>query len=257
MKNLSIGRRMLFVFALMAMAQAVVAGISLRGFGLSNADLLEVYQERLVPASQLGRINDLMHNSIEQLTIAVIARPSPQNVQKYIDRVESNLAEIDRQVHDYTNHVAADEDKKLLADWTAKRATLIDKGIKPAIVALKTQAFNDAEDTVLGIAVKQFVAVQQDFDAMIASELKNAERTHEGGDARYGFTRNLTIGAVLLALGICAVMALYVRRSVSNPLAAMTSAMRQLAAGQLDVEIPATARKDEVGQMAGAVEVFK
>ena len=42
MKNQSIGRRMLFVFALMAAAQTVVAAISLRGFGLSNDDLLEV-----------------------------------------------------------------------------------------------------------------------------------------------------------------------------------------------------------------------
>ena len=65
--------------------------IALRGVGLSNDDLAEVYQQRLVPVSQLARINDLMHVSIEQLTIAVIARPSPLNVQKYIDRVEANL----------------------------------------------------------------------------------------------------------------------------------------------------------------------
>ncbi len=248
---------MLFVFALMAAAQAVVAGISLRGFGLSNDDLLEVYQERLVPVSQLGRINDLMHTSVEQLTIAVIARPSPQNVQKYIDRVEGNLAEIDRLVHDYTNHVASDEDKKLVDAWTAKRATLIEKGIKPAIAALKSQSFNDAEDTVLGIAVKQFAAVQQDFDAIVANELKNAERTHEAGDSRYAFTRYLTIGAVLLALGMCALIAVYVSRSISKPLAAMTAAMRRLAAGELEIGVPATARGDEIGQMAGAVQVFK
>ena len=257
MKTLSIGRRMLFVFALMAMAQAIVAGISLRGFGLSNDDLLEVYQERLVPVSQLGRINDLMHNSIEQLTIAVIARPSPQNVQKYIDRVQGNLTEIDRLVGDYTGHVVSDEDKKLLSDWSTKRATLVEKGIKPAIADLKGQVFNDAEDTVLGVAVKQFAAVQQDFDAIVASELKNAERTHQAGDSRYAFTRYLTIGAVLLALGMCAAMALYVSRAISKPLATMTAAMRRLAAGELEVGIPATARGDEIGCMAKAVQVFK
>src|SRR5450759_4544043 len=154
MRSLSIKAKMLAVFALITLALAVVAIIALRGVSLLNDDLSELYQERLVPVSQLGRINDLMHASIEQLTIAIIARPSPQNVQKYIDRVEANLAEIDSLVKDYTKHVVSDEDKKLLGEWTALRDALIGKGIKPAVSALKTQVFNDAEDIVLGVAVK-------------------------------------------------------------------------------------------------------
>src|SRR3954468_7334375 len=119
MSRLSIKLRMLIVFAAIAVVEIVVAVIGLRGVGLSNDDLAEVYQERLVPVSQLARINELMHGSIEQLTIAVIARPSPQNVQKYIDRVELNLKEIDRQAKDYARHITTDSGKKLLADWTA------------------------------------------------------------------------------------------------------------------------------------------
>src|SRR5665647_1269229 len=106
MRGFSIKAKMLAVFALIAFAVAVLAVIALRGVSLLNDDLAEVYQERLIPVSQLGRINDLMHVSIEQLTIAVIARPSPQNVQKYIERVETNLAEIDNWVTDYSKNVA-------------------------------------------------------------------------------------------------------------------------------------------------------
>ena len=110
MRSLSIKAKMLAVFALITLALAVVAVIAIRGVSLLNDDLSELYQERLVPVSQLARINDLMHVSIEQLTIAVIARPSPQNVQKYIERVETNLAEIDNLVKDYARHVVSDED---------------------------------------------------------------------------------------------------------------------------------------------------
>jgi methyl-accepting chemotaxis protein len=139
MRGLSIKGRLLIVFALIAFTQVIVAVIALRGVGLSSDDLAQVYQERLVPVSQLARINDLMHVSIEQLTIAVIARPSPSNVQKYIDRVESNLAEIDGLIEDYAKHVASDEDRRFLAEWTTHRDMLIGKGIKPAIAALKAQ----------------------------------------------------------------------------------------------------------------------
>jgi methyl-accepting chemotaxis protein len=46
-------------------------------------------------------------------------------------------------------------------------------------------------------------------------------------------------------------------RSIVPPLKAMTLTMGKLAGGDLTATIPATERKDEVGQMAKAVQVFK
>src|SRR5271156_5565854 len=61
--------------------------------------------------------------------------------------------------------------------------------------------------------------------------------------------------AVLLALS--ALLAVLIGRSIARPVVAMTAAMRQLAAGDKAVEIPGVGRKDEIGEMAGAVQVFK
>src|SRR5947207_760650 len=216
-----------------------------------------MYQERLVPVSQLARINDLVHSSIEQLTIAVIARPSPQNVQRYTDRVENNLAEIDDLVRKYVSHVVSDENKKLFAEWSALREQFAGKAIKPAITNLKSQDFNAAEDTILGVAVKQFAKLQQLFDTIIANELRSAEHTRDAADARYRFTRYLMIGAVLFALGLGVVTAIYVNRGITGPLAGMTSAMKLLASGDLETVIPAIGRRDEIGHMAEAVGIFK
>ena len=257
MKSLSIKAKMLAVFALIAFAMAAVAMIAIRGVSLLNDDLSELYQQRLVPVSQLAHINDLMHVSVEQLTIAIIARPSPQNVQKYIDRVETNLAEVDSLARKYTQHVVSEEDKKRLGEWNAVRNELVEQAIKPAIAHLKAQSFGDAEDTVLGIAVKKFAGVQQLFDTIVAEELKGAERTRSAADGRYSFTRYLMIGAVLFALGLGGVMALYVNRGITGPLAGMTSAMKQLAGGDLGIAIPAAGRRDEIGDMAEAVGVFR
>ena len=257
MSRLNIKRRLLIIFILVALVQVAIAWIGLRGFGLSNDDLAEVYQERLVPVSQLARINDLMHSSIEQLTIAVVARPSPSNVQKYIDRVTGNLAEIDKLATEYGRHVATDEDKKLFQQWTAEREALVAKAINPAVKDLKAQQFNDAEDTVLGVAIKRFTTVQQLFETIVAAELKAAEITRNAADSRYRLTRYVMLAAILFALGLSAVIAVYVDRAISGPLNAMTSAMKRLAGGDHDVQIPATDRKDEIGHMAEAVAVFR
>jgi len=46
-------------------------------------------------------------------------------------------------------------------------------------------------------------------------------------------------------------------RSLTKPIGGMTAAMRRLADHDLTVDIPATGRGDELGEMAGAMQVFK
>ncbi len=59
---------------------------------------------------------------------------------------------------------------------------------------------------------------------------------------------------VLLVAGIVAVL---VGRSMARPIKALESAMRTIAAGNHMVVVPGAGRKDEIGSMAGAVEIFK
>ena len=57
---------------------------------------------------------------------------------------------------------------------------------------------------------------------------------------------------------LAAVLACYLlARGISSPIRAMTGAMTSLAAGDLSIAVSGTARRDEVGEMARALEVFK
>jgi methyl-accepting chemotaxis protein len=60
-----------------------------------------------------------------------------------------------------------------------------------------------------------------------------------------------------LALLIGGLIAFFIARSVSNPITALTKAMRELANGNFDVVLPGLKRKDEVGNIAKAVDEFK
>lgn len=59
---------------------------------------------------------------------------------------------------------------------------------------------------------------------------------------------------VIFAIGF---VAWFILARVVRPLGQMTSAMRTLATQDLSIEIPATERADEIGEMASAVQVFK
>ena len=58
-----------------------------------------------------------------------------------------------------------------------------------------------------------------------------------------------------IALG--ALLAWLIGRAIANPIKGMTDAMTQLAGGNLKVEVPAVGNKDEIGEMAKAVLVFR
>jgi methyl-accepting chemotaxis protein len=66
----------------------------------------------------------------------------------------------------------------------------------------------------------------------------------------------IIIGAALAGLLLLAVT-LVVTRSVTRPIGGLVAAMKKLAAGNFDVVLPGLGRKDEVGAIAAAVELFK
>ncbi|HMO41958.1 MAG TPA: methyl-accepting chemotaxis protein [Phenylobacterium sp.] len=70
-------------------------------------------------------------------------------------------------------------------------------------------------------------------------------------------TTVILIATVIVAAAIAGVLGWLLSKMIAAPINAMTNAMRRLAEGDSSVEIPARGRKDEVGHMAEAVQVFK
>jgi methyl-accepting chemotaxis protein len=60
-----------------------------------------------------------------------------------------------------------------------------------------------------------------------------------------------------LAVVIALLASLVVSRGITRPVGAMTQAMKKLADGDLTVEVPAKENRDEIGDMAKTVQVFK
>ncbi len=63
---------------------------------------------------------------------------------------------------------------------------------------------------------------------------------------------------VSIGAGIAGIIAAFlIGRSISRPVLSMTTAMENLAEGNLTIDIPGQNRKDEIGNMSKAVQVFK
>src|SRR5215204_1188763 len=99
-------------------------------------------------------------------------------------------------------------------------------------------------------AVQAFFAVR---DAALA------EAGERAGAARDGALTMLALAglAVVALLGVLGGVTVMLRRRVITPLATLTGVVGELAAGRHDVTIPTVERADEIGAMAGSLQVFK
>jgi methyl-accepting chemotaxis protein len=70
--------------------------------------------------------------------------------------------------------------------------------------------------------------------------------------------QQLTLTAALLVVAFTGIIVSFLTgRSISRPVVAMSKAMHELAAGNFEVQLPGLDRRDEVGQMAHAIQEFK
>jgi methyl-accepting chemotaxis protein len=88
------------------------------------------------------------------------------------------------------------------------------------------------------------LAVVEGFDFMLAAENESTELF------------NIQIFLVCLMLGLGLGIALYLGRQFARPIQAITAVTSRLAMGDDKVEIPGGRRRDEIGAMARALEIF-
>ena len=69
--------------------------------------------------------------------------------------------------------------------------------------------------------------------------------------------RNFLLIGTLIGSALLLMFGIFIGRSISVPIQKMTSAMKSLADGDLNCEIPYAENRDEIGSMAGAVQIFK
>lgn len=107
-------------------------------------------------------------------------------------------------------------------------------------------------------------AISKEFQAIapvIADSQEVLERYYVEADAASNAVRAATgqrmIVAFVAAALLVSALSLLVGRSVSKALTGMTAAMRKLAGGDFSVVLPGLGRRDEIGEMAQAVETFK
>jgi len=94
----------------------------------------------------------------------------------------------------------------------------------------------------------------QEVQTAVESLYQKANAAEAATRAAVRFWMVIAFGATVALL---AAVSFLLGRSISKALSGMVDAMTRLARGELSIAVPGIGRKDEIGEMAGAVEVFR
>jgi methyl-accepting chemotaxis protein len=208
-------------------------------------DLASIAAEAELPAIELGAkqvaaqyqaatalANTFVINSDKTVATGALAR------LKFVENSLKAISSTDEKIVQGLKEISA-----LLEEYRQALSKLIDnsKSIDELTVEMTESA----------------AAIMKGASAMKADLVSDQQRLESESDAIVGETERLI---VMLAAGgflLGGVLALLLGKGISRPMTAMCKAMRELAGGNFEVVLPGLGRRDELGEMAGAVEEFK
>ena len=222
----------------------------------------------------LHTLADLQHDSAQRGDDAiVVAEASGMGTEMYqiiadgiINReLETTFAdwkaikeEMNLDIGNVKNIVDTPEEVKLVEEAGVAYKALVDvvegklfplletsTGMTPEIAALDGDI-----DSNVGIIVDRFATVMES----IIEEAHEANANFDAADEETIMVSEIVGGVASLVLILIAVFTI---RSIVKPINEMTAAMQRLAEGELEVDVPAQGRADEIGKMAETVQVFK
>ncbi|QBX85131.1 ATP-binding protein [Enterobacter roggenkampii] len=176
---------------------------------------------------------------MDRLIAAAIDTPSPRATVQQLDAVAATLP----------RSAAQPVVKAVLPDFNAELGQLapLSKQLEESDLAISWYMFHiKALVAILNSDINQYVE-----QVAQASRLRTAQSHHE----LQSISVFITIFAVL-ALIITGCACWYIYRHLASNLTAISRAMSRLAHGEQDVSVPALQRRDELGELARAFNVF-
>ncbi|WP_042704807.1 methyl-accepting chemotaxis protein [Azospirillum sp. B506] len=249
--------RLTLVFAFMILSMLAVGGVTLRGMAVSNASLKTVYEDRTVPAVQIGEILDHMRDTVQTLQSLIVDTRDGSDAKVTAgreQRISGNLVTIDRLWADFLTTDLTPEEKTLAERFAGQRAAFMNDGLKPAMDLARQGDSLRLEMLVRDRIDPLFQAAFQTNKALLQLQLAVARAEYEGAleDFQWHLVFAVAAGlAVLLAAVFCGLLLL---RTVRRPLAAFSADFDAIARNDQAhiIDLPAAAEFHPIaGQLRG------
>jgi methyl-accepting chemotaxis protein len=254
MKNIPIGTKIIGLVMLLALITVGAIGFAAyRMVGIDDrySDLLNGPANEAVAIPRANRALAQTRGDI----YAIIAEQDPEQMKALSTALEADAS----QFHKFIDQAktARPEDAVRLDAFAAEYDALYAHVKEAADLGLANK--NDEAMAILSTHIREPLAKLTAEMIKVADEaikFKDDSSSAATDSTWSTVYLSVTLVGIGLALGL-ALAVIIARFGISSPIAAITGAMQALAAGNKTVAVPGQDRKDEIGTMAAALNVFK
>jgi methyl-accepting chemotaxis protein len=230
----------------------IVIGISTAKSIYSTLESVTTASNRMVLAS---RTNTSFVNYARIVQTYLLAG-SDEELAKMRDEAKQQWTQLQQRL-DALQPMLSDNDERAALENVRKSARDVEAAANTAS-GLLAKADRSGAATELSRSLALVAAGRRNFTQMIDRIEKHLSESVAGAAAENESAQRTLIaaGAIGIAAGTSLAL-LIVLGAVVRPLRRMTSAMGQVADGNLDTTIPALGQRDEIGMLAAALQKFK
>ncbi|CUX30742.1 methyl-accepting chemotaxis protein [Agrobacterium genomosp. 13] len=247
--------RINLLVGLMSLVACTIGGLSI--YAVSEFQVRTVGYEKAAERAYKGEALNRLVTAVVMEARGIYAAPDIEKAAPFADGIVKNLDAMEKLISTWTPLVPA-EQKTAFDNLSSRFKEFKTFRLETARLAREVgpQAANQQGNNEANRANRK--AYQAEIDAVVKNDIAGLEAVKVGID---GFvTTTFWLVIIVTGSGILAGAAfgLYIgARQLSAPIRRVSEVMNAVADGNLDVDVPYLGQKDEIGEMAAAVEVFK
>ena len=251
----SIKAKVTGAFALVLMVAVGLGLFAVERLGAVNDQAADIRDNWLPSTRLLGEFAHQMasHRASVATLLLAASDAAMDKQQAALDKTERAR---DAAWHSYQPLISPGEERRL-----ADEITRLSAAYGPAIEKILALAHNHEKEKAIELYAGPSRDQYQKIRALVLEDIelnaREGTKAADHGAQVYAEARFLILAALALAAALCAAAGYFIVSGVSKPILRMTDSMGKLAAHDLSVAIDGVGRKDEIGRMADAVQVFK
>lgn len=243
------------VIAVISIANSLYSGGQMIGVDETYTNVIRHEESARISNARAVRLLAVYGREIYSLTMETTDEGHLRGKAK-VDEAEKALRANDKELRDLVPNRSDDIGRAYAAIYAGIEAC-------GPVIEAATKSMSPSDVVKVGARMKaecepRLIAAQADLGKLAEILIASAtQREAQASSVVHRTASLLLVGNFAgLILGV-AIMLWIVRSGVTGPLLMLGKIMENLAEGKLNVDVPGAARKDEVGQMARTVQVFK
>jgi methyl-accepting chemotaxis protein len=255
LKNTRVLMRLAAMVVVMLALMVTIAVIGILGMSTVHEGLRTVYADRVLPLEQIGAIES-GYFKVRIAVMDAVAANEVATVEKDGAVIAEEVQKAEALWKEYLDSDISADEKQLAAEFQ-KSVEAYDAVRGRVMKTLASGDFAGGKALAKGEGAPALAKLMEGVAKLKRLQVDVAGNEYDKAAASYAYNRWILISGLVVAILLGAVVALVIGRSITVPLRRIIGVMQALTAGDLGVAVAGTERKDEVGEVAQAVAIFK